>query len=237
MILEVEEIQTYYGESHVLHGLSLLVDEGEVVSILGRNGAGKTTTIRSIMGLTPPREGSIRFKGAEITKKKPHETFRYGIKLVPQGRRIIPPLTVEENLRLAMVSAQVKDGREELDRIYSKFPLLKQRRGQKGGHLSGGERQILAIARALLGPTSLILMDEPTEGLAPFIIKEIRDTIEEIKRDGVAILLAEQNVKMALEAADRHYIIDKGAVKFEGPSDKLQQRQDIMESYLGVSVT
>lgn len=237
MILEVEGIQTYYGESHVLHGLSLKVDEGEVVSILGRNGAGKTTTIRSIMGLTPPREGRIRFKETEITKKKPHEIFRYGIKLVPQGRRIIPGLTVEENLRLAMISAQVDSTREELERIYGKFPLLKERRRQKGGHLSGGERQILAIARALLGRTSLILMDEPTEGLAPFIIKEIRDTIVEIKGDGVAILLAEQNVKMALEVADRHYIIDKGTVKFEGPSGELQQRRDIMESYLGVSAT
>jgi len=237
MILEVAGIHTYYGGSHVLHGLSLNIKEGEVISILGRNGAGKTTTIRSIMGLTPTREGRIKFKETEISKKKPHEIFRYGIKLVPQGRRIVPMLTVEENLRLAMISAQVSSTREELERIYAKFPILKERRGQKGGHLSGGERQILAIARALLGQTSLILMDEPSEGLAPFIIREIRDTIMEIKRDGVAILLAEQNVKMALEVADRHYIIDKGTVKFEGPSDELRRRPDIMESYLGVSIS
>jgi branched-chain amino acid transport system ATP-binding protein len=235
-MLEVEGIHTYYGQSHVLHGLSLSVGKREVVSLLGRNGAGKTTTIRSIMGLTPPQKGHIKFKGEEIAGKPPHEIFRRGIKLVPQGRRILPTLTVEENLRLAMIRAEVKDRREELERVYNRFPILKERRRQKGGHLSGGERQMLAIARALLGKIGLILLDEPTEGLAPFIIREIKDIIMEIKEEGVAILLAEQNVRMALEVADRHYIIDKGEVKFEGTTAELKGNQQLMESYLGVSV-
>ncbi|MFQ6117510.1 MAG: ABC transporter ATP-binding protein [Candidatus Bipolaricaulia bacterium] len=235
-MLEVAEIHTYYAQSHVLHGLSLEVGENEVVSLLGRNGAGKTTTIRSIMGLTPPRKGSIKFQDEEIAGTHPYAIFRRGIKLVPQGRRIFPALTVEENLRLAMIKAKIGDRKGELEKVYERFPILRERRGQKGGHLSGGERQMLAIARALLGKTKLILLDEPTEGLAPVIIRAIKEMIIEIGRAGVAILLAEQNVRLALGVADRHYIIDKGTAKFTGTTPELRANQDIMKSYLGFSV-
>ena len=235
MLFEMQGIHTYYGQSHVLQGLTLKVDKNEVVSLLGRNGAGKTTTIHSIIGLTPPQEGSILFQGEDLKGKPPHEIFRRGIKLVPQGRRIISPLTVEENLRLALLAARVDDMRDEFARVYKRVHILRERRHQRAGHLSGGERQMLAIARALLGKPRLILMDEPSEGLAPFVIREIKHIINEIKQAGVAILLAEQNVKLALEVADRHYVIDKGQVQFEGTSVELQSHKKIMESYLGVS--
>jgi len=235
MLLEVQGIHTYYGQSHVLQGLSLKVDHNEVVSLLGRNGSGKTTTIHSIMGLTPPQEGKILFYGEDLKGKPPHEIFRRGIKLVPQGRRIISSLTVEENLRLALLAVQVADVRREFEQAYERFPILKERRHQRAGHLSGGERQMLAIARAIVGKPRLILMDEPSEGLAPFVIREIKHIITEIKQAGVSMLLAEQNVKLALEVADRHYVIDKGQVKFEGTSGELQSNKKIMEGYLGVS--
>jgi branched-chain amino acid transport system ATP-binding protein len=232
----VEDIHTYYGPSYILHGISLSVQEKEVVSLLGRNGAGKTTTIRSIMGLTPPREGRITFHQRGIAGRPPHEIFQLGIKLVPQGKQILPTLTVEENLKLAMLKTELEvSEKKELERVYKKFPILKERRKQPGGHLSGGERQMLAIARVLLGKTALILLDEPTEGLAPLIVKEIKETIEEIKGEGVALLLAEQNVKMALEVADRHYIIDKGTVKFEGTTQQLKENIGVLETYLGVT--
>lgn len=235
-MLRVEDIHTYYGPSYVLHGISLQVEEKEVVSLLGRNGAGKTTTIRSIMGLTPPREGDITFLGKKIARRSPHEIFRLGIKLVPQGRQILPTLTVEENLRLAMLKADIEKGhREALAMVYEKFPLLEARRKQPGGHLSGGERQMLAIARVLLGKTRLILLDEPTEGLAPLIVQEIKDIIIDIKKEDVAIFIAEQNIRMALETAERHYIIDKGKVEFEGTGQELRENRGVMESYLGIT--
>jgi branched-chain amino acid transport system ATP-binding protein len=232
----VENIHTYYGPSYILHGISLNVQEKEVVSLLGRNGAGKTTTIRSIMGLTPPREGRITFHEKEIGGKPPHEIFRLGIKVVPQGKQILPTLTVEENLKLAMLKTELQGSeKKELERVYEKFPILKGRKRQPGGYLSGGERQMLAIARVLLGKTGLILLDEPTEGLAPLIVKEIKETIQEIKGEGVALLLAEQNVRMALEVADRHYIIDKGMVTFEGTTQQLKDSLGVLETYLGVT--
>ena len=235
-MLRVEDIHTYYGPSYVLHGVSLQVCEKEVVSLLGRNGAGKTTTIRSIMGLTPPREGNITFFGKKIARTHAHEIFRLGIKLVPQGRQILPALTIEENLKLAMLKTNVQTRQNEaLAHVYEKFPILGKRRKQPGGHLSGGERQMLAIARVLLGTTKLILLDEPTEGLAPLIVREIRDIILDVKHEGVAIFIAEQNIKMAMETADRHYIIDKGTVRFEGTGQELTESRDIMERYLGIS--
>ncbi len=235
-MLRVEDIHTYYGPSYVLHGISLNVQEKEVVSLLGRNGAGKTTTIRSIMGLTPPREGNITFLGEKIARRPPHEIFCLGIKLVPQGRQILPTLTVEENLKLALLKADLEGSQKEtLGRVYEKFPILETRKKQPGGHLSGGERQMLAIARVLLGKTNLILLDEPTEGLAPLIVQETKDIILDIKKEGVAIFIAEQNIKMALETADRHYIIDKGKVAFEGSGPELTESRDVMESYLGIS--
>jgi branched-chain amino acid transport system ATP-binding protein len=235
-MLQVKDIHTYYGPSYILHGISLNVQEKEVVSLLGRNGAGKTTTIRSIMGLTPPQEGRILFHDIEIAGKPPHEIFRLGIKLVPQGKQILPTLTVEENLRLAMLKTELGGSEKlELERVFEKFPILKERRKQPGGHLSGGERQMLAIARVLIGKTGLILLDEPTEGLAPLIVREIKKTIQEIKGEGVTVLLAEQNVKMALEVADRHYIIDRGTVKFNGTTRQLRDSLDVLETYLGVT--
>ena len=235
-MLRVEDIHTYYGPSYVLHGVSLQVCEKEVVSLLGRNGAGKTTTIRSVMGLTPPREGNITFFGKKIARTPAHEIFRLGIKLVPQGRQILPALTIEENLKLAMLKADIQMRQNEaLARVYGKFPILGKRRKQPGGYLSGGERQMLAIARVLLGTTKLILLDEPTEGLAPLIVREIRDIILDVKQEGVAIFIAEQNIRMAMETADRHYIIDKGQVRFEGTGQKLTESRGIMERYLGIS--
>jgi branched-chain amino acid transport system ATP-binding protein len=236
-VLRVKDIHTYYGPSYVLHGVSLQVEEREVVSLLGRNGAGKTTTIRSIMGLTPPSVGEITFFDQKIARKPPHEIFRLGIKIVPQGRDILPTLTVEENLKLAMLNAEMLIGkRESLETVYAKFPVLRERRKQPGGHLSGGERQMLAIARVLLGRTRLILLDEPTEGLAPLVVHEIESIILDIKKEDVAILIAEQNIRMALDAADRHYIIDKGKIEFEGTARELRENPRVMESYLGISV-
>jgi branched-chain amino acid transport system ATP-binding protein len=235
MLLALDEIHTYYGQSHVLHGLSLEVEENEVVSLLGRNGAGKTTTMHSIMGLVLPRAGRVRLNGEEIQGKPPHEVFRRGVRLVPQGRRIIPALTVEENLRLALLAVRV-EARRELTRVYERFPILEERRRQRAGHLSGGERQMLAVARALISQPKLILMDEPSEGLAPLIIQEIAHIITEIKGPGVAILLAEQNVPLALEVADRHYVLDKGGVQFHGTREELEANPQVMQNYLGVAL-
>ncbi|HED03487.1 MAG TPA: ABC transporter ATP-binding protein [Candidatus Fraserbacteria bacterium] len=234
MLLQVQDIHTYYGQSHVLQGLSLEVGEREIVSLLGRNGAGKTTTIHSIMGLTPPRAGRILFRGEELSGQPPYQIFRRHIKLVPQGRRIIPSLTVEENLKFALLMVR-SDPRRELARIYEQFSVLQERRNQKAGHLSGGERQMLAIGRALLGKPALILMDEPSEGLAPIVVREIMRIITEVNERGVSILLAEQNVKLALETADRHYVIDQGRVRFSGSGEALRAHPKIMESYLGVA--
>lgn len=235
-LLQVKDIHTYYGQSHVLHGMNLEVQPNEVVSLLGRNGAGKTTTIHSIMGLTPPREGNINFAGASIEKKLPYQIFGHGIRIVPQGRRIIPTISVEENMKLAAFQAVKKNQNEEIERVYEYFPILSERRKQKAGHLSGGERQMLAIARALLGKPQLILMDEPSEGLAPIIVREIAEIISKIKTTGVSILLAEQNVKMALFASDRHYIIDQGTPKYTGSTEELEKHPEILEEFLGVSV-
>lgn len=234
-ILQVEEIHTYYDQSHVLHGLSLEVGRGEVASLLGRNGAGKTTTMRSLTGMTPPQAGEIRFLGQVISGLPPHAIFRRGIRLVPQGRRIFPQLTVEENLRLAMIRGQIQNEQKELDSIYDRFPRLKERRRNKGRHLSGGERQMLAVARALLGNPKLILFDEPSEGLAPLIVREVRDMILEIAATGVSILLAEQNVKLALTVAQRHYVMDKGQVRFQGTGEELSCHDEVLKGYLGVS--
>ncbi len=232
--LEVKGINTYYGLSHILYDISLKVEENEVVCLLGRNGAGKTTVIRSIMGLTRPRSGAVIFKGETISGLKPHQMFNKGIKIVPQGRGVFPALSVEENLRLAMVKAEVQNPQAELDRVYALFPDLGEKRRQKGGILSGGQLQMLAISRVLLGATSLILMDEPTEGLAPIIVQQISKVILDIKKSGRPILLAEQNLKMALEVGDRHYIIDNGIIRYEGTSDELRNNEEVKRTYLGV---
>ena len=235
-MLELQNIHTYYGSSHVLHGITLSIQNGEAVSVMGRNGAGKTTLMRTAMALTPARTGQVIFNGSEITKLRPHEIFARGVKLVPQGRRVFAKLTVEENLRLAMVGVKVADPSAELKKAYERFPILGQRTGQRVRGLSGGERQMLAIARGLLGETHLLLMDEPTEGLAPLVVRALRDSILGIKAEGVTVLLAEQNTKLALSACDRHYILEKGEIRFEGTTQAIQQNGDIMMQYLGVSV-
>ncbi len=228
-------VNTFYGASHILFDMSFAVEEGTVTCLLGRNGAGKTTTMRTIMGLTPARSGTITFAGAPISRLRPHEIFRRGIKLVPQGRGIFPRLSVEENLRLAMLKADVGDPTHELRRVFALFPILEERREQKGRTLSGGQLQMLAIARALLGRTRVILMDEPTEGLAPLTVRAVQDALLAIKREGVTIVLAEQNVRMALTVADRHHIIDNGRVVFSGSSDAIRENEEIKTTYLGVS--
>ena len=234
-MLELRNIHTYYGPSHVLHGVSLTVQEGEAVSVMGRNGAGKTTLMRTIMGLTPARDGELLLKGAEITKLRPHEIFALGIKLVPQGRHIFAKLTVEENLRLPMVGVSVPNPAQELKNAYERYPILGERKNQSARTLSGGERQMLAIARALVGKTILLLMDEPTEGLAPLVVRELHDSILEIKKEGVTVILAEQNTRMALSACDRHYILEKGEIRFEGMTQEVRCNSDVMMHYLGVS--
>jgi branched-chain amino acid transport system ATP-binding protein len=233
--LVLNEIHSYYGISHILHGISLEVKEKEVVCLLGRNGAGKTTTIRSIMGLTRPRSGKVMIFGAEMQDRRPYEIFRSGVRLIPQGRHIFPMLTVEENLRLALVQAGIQDEKSELDKAYAMFPVLKEKSKDRGRTLSGGQLQMLANARALLGPARLILMDEPTEGLAPILIEQIGKSILEIKQSGKTVLLAEQHLQMALNVGDRHYIIDNGHLVFNGTSAEIQANEEIKATYLGVS--
>ncbi len=235
-MLELKEVHTYYGPSHVLHGINLSLKKGEVVSVMGRNGAGKTTLMRTIMALTPARSGQVHFDGSEITHLRPHQIFARGIKLVPQGRRVFAKLTVEENLRLALVGAKASEPALELKKAYARFSILEERKNQKVRGLSGGERQMLAIARGLLGHTGLLLMDEPSEGLAPLVIRELRDSILKIKGEGVTVLLAEQNTKMALSTGDRHYILEKGEIRFEGTTESISKNGEVMMQYLGVSV-
>ena len=233
--LILKDIQAYYGISHVLHGISLEVKEEEVVCLLGRNGAGKTTTIRSIIGLTPPRSGKALIFGAEMQGKKPYELFRCGLRLIPQGRHIFPMLTVEENLKLALVQAGINNEKIELEKAYAMFPVLKEKSRDRARNLSGGQLQMVANARALLGPARLILMDEPTEGLAPILIEQIGKTILDMKQSGKTVLLAEQHLKMALSVGDRHYIIDNGHLVFQGTSTDIQANDEIKTTYLGVS--
>ena len=235
-MLELRDIHTYYGLSHVLHGISLAVQEGEAVSVMGRNGAGKTTLMRTVMALTPARTGTVIFNGSEITRLRPHEIFARGVKLVPQGRRVFAKRTVEENLRLALVGGKVEDPSGEVKKAYERFPILGQRKGQRVRGLSGGERQMLAIARALLGKTQLLLMDEPTEGLAPLLVRGLHDSILGIKAEKVTVLLAEQNTKLALSACDRHYILEKGEIRFEGTTLAIQENNEAMVQCLGVSL-
>jgi len=235
-MLELKDVHTYYGLSHVLHGISLSLKKGEVVSVMGRNGAGKTTLMRTIMALTPARTGQVHFDGSEITHLRPHQIFARGIKLVPQGRRVFAKLTVEENLRLAMVGGKVDDLAQQLRKAYARFPILGERKSQKVRGLSGGERQMLAIARGLLGNTVLLLMDEPSEGLAPLVVRELHDSILKIKGEGVSVLLAEQNTKMALSACDRHYLLEKGEIRFEGTTQEISRNGEVMMQYLGIAV-
>jgi branched-chain amino acid transport system ATP-binding protein len=234
-MLAMNGVHTYYGLSHVLHDVSLQLEKGEAVSLIGRNGAGKTTLMRTIMQLTPPSQGLVTCRGIALNGLKPHTVYKMGVKLVPQGRQVFPKLTVEENLKLALIGQKVADWKSELDRAYGLFHVLGVRRHQKVRGLSGGERQMLAIARALLGSTSVVLMDEPTEGLAPIVVRELRDFLLNLKKTGLAILLAEQNVKMALSVCDRHYILEKGEIRFSGTTEDLNRNDAVLMQTLGVT--
>ena len=234
VLLAVEDLQTFYGKSHVLRGVSFTVPPGEITVLLGRNGAGKTTTLRSIMGLTPPRGGTIRFKGEDITGRAPHQIFRRGVGYVPEGRQIFPHLDVGENLRLAERAGG--DGtRWTLARIFEYFPVLRERWRQKGRSLSGGEQQMLAIARALAGHPELLMLDEPSQGLAPRLVRELETLMLRLKGEGVTILLVEQNARMALAVSDRVLVLGKGAVVFAGPTAEFRRReQELKGRYLSV---
>ncbi len=230
MILEIESIETFYGLGHILHGLSLAVAEGEVVALLGRNGAGKTTTLRSIAGLTPPRAGKIRYKGRSIAGLDTHRISQMGIALVPETRGIFSYLSARENLAIA----RRKGSRWQMEAVLERFPALRERLESKGRLLSGGEQEMLAIARALMTGPDLLLLDEPSQGLAPLVVNAVMDTIRELKNQRVSMLLVEQNVEMALQLADRVYVIDHGTVVFEGRPGVLRADQRITATYLGV---
>ena len=229
-MLEVDGIHTYYGESHVLHGVSLRVAPGEAVALLGRNGAGKTTAIRSIVGFTPPRAGRVVFEGRAIERWPSYRIARHGLALVPQGRRIFAPLSVRENLLLG-----ARASGWTLERVFELFPRLREREAQAGGTLSGGEQQMLAIARALLTNGRLLLLDEPSEGLAPLIVREIGTTLQALKAQRLSLLLVEQNYHLALRVADRVYVMNKGQIVYEGTPAGLETDEEIKRRYLGVA--
>jgi branched-chain amino acid transport system ATP-binding protein len=232
-VLEVADLHTYYGESHVLQGVSLAVGPGEVVGILGRNGMGKTTLIRSIIGFTPPRRGTIRFKGADITRWPAFRAVERGMGLVPQGRRVFPSLTVRENLEVAH-RAIATSSSWTVDRVCALFPRLGERARNRANKLSGGEQQMLAIGRALMTNPDLLLMDEPTEGLAPLLVREVGRAIGELKREGLSILLVEQNLPLALSVVDRVHILSRGQIVHSGSPAALAADDVVKSRYLGV---
>jgi branched-chain amino acid transport system ATP-binding protein len=230
VILQLDKVDAYYGIGHILHGLSLNVGESEVVALLGRNGAGKTTTMRCIAGLTPPRRGEIRYKGRNIAGVAPHRVSRMGVALVPETRGIFSYLSCQENLTIG----RRPTSRWQLEAVLERFPRLKERLANKGRELSGGEQQMLAIARALLTGPELLLLDEPSQGLAPLVVNAVMDTIRGLKAERVSMLLVEQNAEMALQLADRVYVIDHGTVVFEGTPAALRAERQITATYLGV---
>ena len=233
-LLEVSGVHTFYGNIEALKGVSLTVEEGEVVTLIGSNGAGKSTTLRSISGLTPPREGSIKFEDTEIGEVPPQEIVQRGISLSPEGRHIFPRMTVRENLDLGAYLRKDRDGIEnDRERVYSLFPRLKERERQKGGTMSGGEQQMLAIGRALMANPRLLLLDEPSMGIAPILVERIYETIAEINRQGTTILLVEQNANYALEVSKRAYVLETGAVALEDTSSALRTNPDVQKAYLG----
>ena len=231
-VLRVEDIHTSYALSRVLFGVSLEVAAGECVCLLGRNGVGKTTTMRSIMGLTPPRQGRVVWKGRDITGRPPHQVAAAGIGFVPEDRRIFADLTVWENLDVA----SRRRGREgwSAERVYGLFPKLRELAGRQGGFLSGGEQQMLTIARTLMGNPELLLLDEPSEGLAPLVVEHLKEQIERLKREGLTILLAEQNVGFCLDLADRVYVLEKGQIRYQGTAREFREDESIRHQYLAL---
>jgi branched-chain amino acid transport system ATP-binding protein len=230
MILEVKGIHSYYGTSHILFDVSIEIKEKEAVCLLGRNGAGKTTTLRSIIGLTPPRSGSIKFNGQEIIGKPPYRIASMGIGFVPDDRRIFGDLTVRQNIMIARKERE--GGVWDLDRIYALFPKLKDLDSHMGSHLSGGEQQMLTIARTLMINPALLLLDEPGEGLAPLVIENMKEQLGEIKKLGLTMLICEHNVGLATGLSDRAYVMDKGTIRYQGTIEELRQNEEVREKYL-----
>jgi branched-chain amino acid transport system ATP-binding protein len=232
-LLEVSDIYTYYGNIKALKGVSLEVEQGEVVTLIGSNGAGKSTTLRSISGLTPPREGSIRFEGDEIGETPPQDIVRLGISQAPEGRKIFPRMTVRENLDLGAYLRQDERVESDFGRVYDLFPRLQEREKQKAGTLSGGEQQMLAIGRAIMADPKLLLLDEPSMGLAPILVERIYETIAQINRQGTTILLVEQNANYALEISERGYVLETGTVALADKSERLREDPQVQRAYLG----
>ncbi len=234
MILEMRDVHTYYGTSHVLFGVSLDVAQGETVCLMGRNGAGKTTTFRSIVGLNPPRSGSILFHGKEIAGAKVHRIARLGVGYVPEDRQIFPNLTVRENLEIGRSSGTSRKDGWSVEKVYALFPVLAKYDQKPGGHLSGGEQQMLTIGRTLMGNPDLVLLDEPTEGLAPVVVIALKEMILRLKEMGTTILLSEQNVKFAVKVSDRVFIIDNGAIRYRNDIGGFRNDEEVQKKYLAV---
>ncbi len=230
-MLEVEGLHTFYGKSHILHGVGLEVREGEIVTLLGRNGAGKTTTLRSIMGLTRARQGSVRIFGQETTALPPYRIAATGVGYVPEGRRVFAALTVEENLKVPLE----RPGPWTIPRIYQLFPRLEERRMSRGGQLSGGEQEMLAIARALLLNPKLLLLDEPSQGLAPLIVQDVFNIVVAMRKEGMSVLLVEQNVRAAVAIADRAYVLEDGEMVYQGPAAEFAQDEERVRALAGAS--
>ncbi|HDH98850.1 MAG TPA: ABC transporter ATP-binding protein [Deltaproteobacteria bacterium] len=238
MLLVLNRVHSYYEKSHILHGVSMNVNQGEMVCLLGRNGVGKSTTLKSIMGLVQPKEGSILFKDENLVGKEPYQIARIGIGYVPEERRIFRSLTTHENLLMGIKGGKRSKKRPNhtwtIDKIYQAFPKLEQRKGSKGAYLSGGEQQMLTVARTLMGNPKLILIDEPTEGLAPLVVKDVLGMLSRVLESGVSILMVEQNYKAAIRIADRFYVMSKGQIFFEGDGQALMKAEDIRKNYLEV---
>ena len=234
LLLQVENMHTFYGTIEALKGISIEVRDGEIVTLIGANGAGKSTTLRSINGLNQPREGSIVFRGKNITRTPPHHIVQMGISQSPEGRRLFPHMSVLENLEMGAFQRKDRSGvKEDLDRVYGLFPRLAERKSQRGGTLSGGEQQMCAIGRALMARPKLLMLDEPSMGLAPIFVEKIFEIIEEINQQGTTILLVEQNALMALDAADRGYVLETGHVALAGDAKSLRENEQVREAYLG----
>jgi branched-chain amino acid transport system ATP-binding protein len=232
-LLELHDVHTFYGNIEALKGVSLEVEEGEIVTLIGSNGAGKSTTLRSISGLTPPRVGSIKFKGKDIGETPPQEIVRQGISLSPEGRKIFPRMTVRENLDLGAYLRRDADVHPDLDRVFELFPRLKEREKQKAGTMSGGEQQMLAMGRALMARPQVLLLDEPSMGLAPVLVERIYETVEEINKQGTTILLVEQNANFALGVSNRAYVLEVGTITLTDDSEKLRENPEVQRAYLG----
>ena len=233
-ILELEDVHTYYGSIHALQGISLTVNEGEVVTLIGANGAGKSTTLRSINGLNHPRRGTIRFRGRDITNAAPHGIVKSGIAQSPEGRRLFPRMSVVENLEMGAFQRDDRGNlQEDMDRVFDLFPRLAERRQQKAGTMSGGEQQMVAMGRALMARPKLLLLDEPSMGLAPIFVEKIFEIVAEINAQGTPILLVEQNALMALDAASRGYVMETGKIALEGPAKELRENEQVRKAYLG----